>query len=198
MRRLLAITDRRIMGPDPIAAAIALIERLGPRVIVQVREKDLSARALLEWVQALLPKAKQRGASLMVNDRADLALSFAPELGLHLPENGIPIVEARAALGARARIGASIHDPTRAKEAFETGADLVVLAPIFATPGKGPPIGTSAIEQAVRGTAGLGEVFALGGIDPGNAPDCWAAGAGGIAAIRAAWSTVPEALLDEP
>ena len=62
------------------------------------------------------------------------------------------------------------------------GADIALLAPVFETPGKGPPIGLVELERAAR-NARI-PVLALGGVTPADIPRCLSAGAAGVAGIR--------------
>ena len=58
------------------------------------------------------------------------------------------------------------------------------LGPIWETPGKGPPLGTGDLAFARRA-----RLIAVGGIDtPARAAEAIAAGADGVAMIRAAWT----------
>jgi thiamine-phosphate pyrophosphorylase len=178
------------MGPDPIERAARLIEKLGPRLILQVREKDLTARALVDWVLALLPTAEASGAELSINGRADVARAFAPRVGLHLSEDGIPVREARRLL-PDVSINASVHSAQAAVEAAIAGADRVTVGAVFETPSKQalgrPPIGLLELKRAVGLVAGRAEVFALGGIDRDRAASVLETGVAGIGAIRAVW-----------
>ncbi len=176
---IVAITDRRLMGADtPGAFATAIARAIAglaiADVIIQVREKDLDGGALLAFVRA----AMTVGSRVVVNDRVDVALA-AGAAGVHLPERGLAIADARALLGPHALIGVSRH----ASGADVAGADLVQLGPIFDTPGKGPALGVAAL-------AGWPiPVIAVGGIDsPERAAAARTAGAAGVAVIRAAWS----------
>lgn len=180
--RLLAITDRALLGRDPLAKIAGLMERLGPRVIVQIREKDLPARELYEWTAVLSIRARSSGASLYVNGRADVVRCFAPNVGLHLPEDGLKLGDARAFLPPGTPIGRSIHSVEDAGD-----ADLHTIAPIFATPSKpgATPLGLAKLAAAAKRIPNL---YALGGIDRENAEAVRATGVSGIAAIRAAWS----------
>ena len=169
--RIVVITDRRLGDPR------AQLERLPlAGVAVQVREKDLEGRALL----ALVRDVMSLGAPVWVNDRVDVA-RIANAHGVHLPETGLSIADARAA-GAT-RIGVSRHS---AEAATAADCDLVQLGPIFATPGKGPPLGTAGL-----GAPRHGLLVAVGGIDsPERAAAALAAGADAVAVIRAAHDPV--------
>lgn len=167
------------MGPDPIGRIRALAARYGERLFVQLREKDLSARALSALVEALFPDL---GPRLLVNDRVDVARSF-PGVGVHLPERGLDVRDARRILGPGPRIGVSAHSVDAAIEARRAGADLVTLSPIYETPGKGVPLGLGALARA----APAGGIFALGGVSLRHAADVAATGAAGLAAIRCFW-----------
>src|SRR5262245_13737147 len=94
--------------------------------LVQVREKDLDGRALLAFARAAVDVAHARGALVLVNDRADVALAAGAD-GVHVPEHSLAIAEARALLGPAAIIGASRHAAVDAVAAARAGADLVVL-----------------------------------------------------------------------
>ena len=181
--RLVLVTDRRLMGASLGAAIARALDGVPPgAAIVQVREKDLGGAALLALVREAIAAARPRGARVLVNDRVDVAIAAGAD-GVHLPERGLSIEAARALLPAGAIVGASRHDPAAAAAC---DADLVMLGPIYATPGpdKGAPLGPDALAGA-RGTAHL---VAIGGIDSAaRASACRAAGANAVAAIRAVW-----------
>ena len=186
--RVIAITDRRRMVPPdllagdwpPIAAAFAAaIERAVAgcptgSVVVQVREKDLDGGPLLALVRAAQPFAP-----VLVNDRLDVALA-AGAWGVHLPERGLPLADARA-LAPSLVLGVSRHAPGAVP------ADLVQLGPIWPTPSKpgAPTLGEAALATAPGGAV----LVAVGGIDsPERAAAAAAAGADAVAVIRAAWT----------
>lgn len=176
--RVVAISDRRLMGesPDAFAAAIERAVKGCPpgSVLVQIREKDLDGKLLLELVQIA-----RRYTRVIVNDRIDIAIA-ADAMAIHLPEDGISIADARAQF--QGVIGVSRHAPHAS-----TGADLVQLGPIFATPSKPgvTPLGLDVL-HAPHGTAKL---VAVGGIDsPDRAREAALAGADAVALIRGAWT----------
>jgi thiamine-phosphate pyrophosphorylase len=145
---------------------------------VQLRAKELDARELLRLCQEA---ARLKGpGKLLVNDRLDVALAGGAD-GLHLPSNRPPGSAYRSVVPPGFVFSAACHTVDEVKRAKDEGATIAILAPIFATPGKGPPIGVSALEQASR--VGI-PVLALGGITLDNAAQCRDAGAAGIAAIR--------------
>jgi thiamine-phosphate pyrophosphorylase len=169
------------MGPDPLARIRELCASLGTELSVQLREKDLPARELYRWIEALLPHLN--GARLLINGRADVARCFEG-VGVHLPEDGLTVRDARRILGFDRPVGASAHHARDAIARRREGADLVALSPIFESPGKGPPLGLEPLSSA----AGAGGIYALGGITRANLEEVLATGVEGVAAIRAAWS----------
>ncbi len=145
---------------------------------VQLRAKELEARELLRLAGEA---ARVKGpGKLLINDRLDVALACAAE-GLHLPASRPPVSAYRTLAPAGFIISVACHNVAEVQRAAAEGADFAVLAPIFSTPGKGPPLGLGALEQAAR--EGI-PVLALGGITRQNALLCRQAGATGIAAIR--------------
>ncbi|MGE0548769.1 MAG: thiamine phosphate synthase [Kofleriaceae bacterium] len=175
--RVVAITDRRLMGEGPrgfeTAIARALRGCAPGSVLVQVREKDLDGGSLLELV-----RIAGRYAPVSVNDRVDVALA-GNAAAVHLPERGMPVVAARALFNGV--IGVSRHAPDA-----KTGADLVQLGPIWPTPSKPDrPLGSAALAASTDGRC----IVAVGGIDgPARAREAVAAGADAVAVIRAAWT----------
>lgn len=175
--RLYLITDRRLVAdlPRAIDRALSGVPRGG--AAVQLREKDLGARALLELAHRAAEVCERHGAPLLVNDRIDVAIASGAD-GVHLAGGSVGATDVRALMPG-AIVGASCH--TEADLAARAGADFALFSPVFPSPGKGPAVGLDALREAAR--AGV-PVFALGGVDASNAAACAAAGAHGVAAIR--------------
>ena len=192
--RVVLITDRTRFGD--IAERVAAIARAVPpgSIAIQVREKDTDGGPLLAFVRELQDAAP--GVPIWVNDRVDVALA-ADIAGVHLPEHGLSIDDARAVAGITGRplsIGVSRHTLESALRA--TGADVIQLGPIYETPGKGPRLGPAALGVRAQLPAAT-RLVAVGGIDtPERAREAIAAGADAVAVIRAAWtSSDPAAMI---
>jgi len=170
---------------------------------VQVREKDLAGRELLELservARAARRAARRRMAGAMpvrvvVNRHTDVALALGPGKdradegrvdGVHLGFDATRPADARGLLGPDGWIGLSCHAPAEALAAGESGASYLHLAPVFAPLSKAaqaPPLGIPALEAVAR--SGL-PVLAQGGIDADNAGAAVAAGAAGVAVTGA-------------
>lgn len=178
------ITDRRL-APDLAARASAALAGLPPGVAaIQLREKDLGGGALLALARSLGAVCRARGQRLLVNDRLDVALAAGAD-GVHLPSAGVPVADARRLLGPGALVGVSCHSAEDVARALAGGASYATFSPIYDTPSKrpfGPPVGVAALEDAAR--LGL-PLVALGGVTPARAAEVRAAGAVGVAVIRA-------------
>jgi len=185
--RLVIVTDRRLARdlPAQLDAMLGAVPR--GAALVQVREKDLGGAALLALVGEVVAVARRHGAAVLVNDRVDVALAAGAD-GVHLPEDGMSIGDARALGGERFVIGCSRHSANGAREAADHGADLVLIGPIWATPSKagfGAPLGLAALGAARAGAV----LCAIGGVDSAaRAREARAAGADSVAAIRALWT----------
>jgi thiamine-phosphate pyrophosphorylase len=188
--RVVVITDRRMCSD--LVPRIEAIVRAVPHgsVLVQVREKDLDGGPLLSLVREVIAVARPAGAHVFVNDRLDVALAAGAD-GVHLPERGLAIADARAIIDqkqAKLAIGCSRHATETVRPAFAQGADLVQLGPIWESPNKGPAIGTKALAIEVPVDMRL---VAVGGIDSvERARQAAAAGADAIAVVRAAWTSL--------
>jgi len=183
--KLYLITDRKLFNSQ-CAMYLALETALEAGVkFIQLREKDLSVRELLDvagWVREL---TGEYGARLMINDRVDVALSIGAD-GVHLGQDSMPAHAVRKITGDKFLIGVSTHGVDEAVKAEGHGADFITLGPIYKTPSKlkyGDPIGIHTLRKVkFRVTI---PVFAIGGIRPGKAKEVREAGADGIAMISA-------------
>jgi thiamine-phosphate pyrophosphorylase len=155
---------------------------------------------LLAQARALQVVVRDRGQLLIVNDRVDVAIAAGAD-GVHLPSAGISPADARRLLGAGRLVGVSCHSASDVSRALAGGADFATFGPVFETPSKrahGAPVGLEQLAVAAR--LGL-PLLGLGGVDLSNASAVVAAGAWGLAAIRA-WleaddpAAVVRALLD--
>jgi thiamine-phosphate pyrophosphorylase len=156
--------------------------------VVQVREKALSDRHLRELVAEAVTAVAGTRTRILVNGRADVA-SVAGAHGVQLPEAGLPVAEVKRRFPGLL-VGASRHSAIAAARAEQEGADLVVLGPIFATPGKQErTLGLGPLSVASRMLSV--PLYAIGGIDGATAGQAVAAGARGLAAIRAFSSARP-------
>lgn len=185
--RLHAITDERIArSADVDAIARALADGGGTDLAIHARGRALTGSEHYELALRLsvLP------SSLFVNDRLDVALAV-PTAGVQLGHGGVPISAARA-LNPRWWIGKSVHDLAEADAARAEGADYLVVGPVYAsaTHPDRPAIGL----ERLRETVALGlPVIAIGGVTPERVRAVRAAGAYGIAAIRALWDAAEPA-----
>lgn len=177
---LCLITDRRLVSSADLPS-VAADAAAGGVTLVQLREKDLPTRALLELALRVQEALEPLGVPLVVNGRADVAFA-AGVAGVHLPANGLPVAGARAALGPRALIGRSVHSALEVAQSASEALDYLVLGTIFPSRSHpaSPRVGLAAIRATSKSTI---PVVAIGGIDPDNALEVIAAGAGGVAVI---------------
>jgi thiamine-phosphate pyrophosphorylase len=126
--------------------------------VLQLRDQRLDDRELIQRARRLRRVAKEHGALLIINDRADIAAASDAD-GVH---------DVRAVVGTRMLIGVSTHSLEQAKAAVIDGADYIGCGPTF-------PSGTKQFE-AFPGVELLRSVsaeislpaFAIGGIDLDN------------------------------
>lgn len=193
--RFYLIGDRTRCAGRSLASALGQACRAGVHA-VQIREKDLKTRDLLALTREVQEELGSLRPVLMINGNLEVAAACGAQ-GVHLPESGMPVREAREALPPGTLIGRSTHGTESARAAEAEGADFVTFGPVYETPSKagyGPPSGLRALAEAA-GTVMI-PVFALGGVTPGRTRACLEAGAHGVAAISAvlSQSDIPSAV----
>ena len=151
--------------------------------MVQLREKDLSARDLYE-LGLRVKNAIAGRAKLIVNDRVDVALALNAD-GVQLPEDGMPVAEARRIVGPDMLIGRSVHSVSGAVEAQSDGADFLIAGTIFRSQSHpdGAAQGTNFLRSLCREVSL--PVLAIGGVTSQNVHDVMEAGCSGAAVISA-------------
>ena len=187
------VTNRgalRVSARAPEKLLLAKIEQAAKAGVdwIQLREKDLSGKQLVELVSEAV-RITSGASAILINDRLDVACA-AEAAGVHLGEQSLPVKEAKRLAAERVAeksflVGASVHSLETAQQAEQAGASYVIFGPVFATPSKasfGEPQGLERLREVCRKLQI--PVLAIGGIVLEDAQDCLDAGAGGIAAIR--------------
>ena len=184
LSKLYLITDRHQTGGRELVQVIGEALEGGVRM-VQLREKDLSGKALYALAMQVRKLTSSYGAKLLINDRIDIAMAVNAD-GVHLPSNSFTPKDARNLLGRERLIGVSSHSEEEAVRAEKEGADFISFSPVYYTASKaayGKPQGIERL-KAVCNKIDL-PLFALGGIVAENISDVMSTGAYGVAMISA-------------
>jgi thiamine-phosphate pyrophosphorylase len=188
-RSLYIISDRLSYPGDNWVADLAAIAGALPSgsAMVQLREKDLGTRSLLDLAAKVQAILSPLDIPLLINDRMDVALAVGAA-GVHLRTTSFSVAQARSLGGDDFIIGASTHSFEEAKGKADEGADFVVLGPIWDTPSKagyGQPLGMNVLQQSKDALLNSSTaVFALGGVTSEARIKEALAAADGVAGIR--------------
>lgn len=180
---LYLVTDRRI-ARRPLVEVVDECLGAGLRA-VQLREKDLSVRDLLELAVPLRESTRRHGARLLINDRADVARATGAD-GVQRTHDSLPVAALRRIGPPPFLIGVSVHSEAEARQAVADGADFLVFGPVYDTPSKrqyGSPQGVAALQAVAESIER--PVLAIGGITPERVGEVLRAGAAGVGVISA-------------
>ncbi len=194
------ITDRSQFNGNAISRHDQLLKKIGEAAIcgidfVQLREKDLSSRKLMELVRDSMrilrdtsPPSQEKTTRLLINSRIDVAIAAGAD-GIHLRPDDISARQVRKILSFADApttpkvISVACHSLSEVGWAAENRADFALFGPIFEKRGVQPS--NAARLEELRDACQLQiPVIALGGVNPANARECVEAGAAGIAGIR--------------
>ena len=180
--KLYPITDVRLAGLSHSEQINRFIS--GGATLIQLREKNASAREFYEDAKEALQIARTRGARLIINDRVDIALALKAD-GVHLGQDDMPPDAARELLGREAIIGFSSHNVAQAVDALDQPIDYLAIGPIYSTSTKENPDAVVGLDglRRVRLAVGSLPLVAIGGITRARAREVLAAGADSIACI---------------
>ncbi len=175
---LLVITHPRPACGRSLERVVAECVDAGAHV-VQFRDKTTDSRALTATAARLRAITESAGATLIVNDRLDIALAVGAD-GVHLGPDDLPVSAARAIAPPDFIVGYSTDDPDEARRVADAGADYLGVGAVYGTRSK-PGLADEAIGpdrvRLVRETSGL-PCLGIGGITLRNAPEVLETGAG--------------------
>jgi len=181
---LYLVTDQRLCGERSIFDVVGLAVR-GGVTMVQLREKRMNMRSLVDLARALKGLLAPFGVPLIINDRVDAALAVGAD-GVHLGQSDMPAELARHLLGPNAILGLSVERLEHLREAERLDVDYFGVSPIFPTDTK-PELdnawGLSGLESVRR--IATKPLVAIGGINADNAEAVVRAGADGLAVVSA-------------
>jgi thiamine-phosphate diphosphorylase len=180
------VTDDEVVARDGfLAAGRRVMEMGGSSVALHLRAPRASGRRMHDLAAALRPIARETGARLFINDRADVALAVDAD-GVQVGARGLSPEDARRVIGPGRLLGVSVHAGDEARAAVEAGADFVVAGTIWPTPSH--PGRPGAGVGLIRAIAALGvPVIAIGGVTVARAVEARDAGAAGVAVLRGVW-----------
>ena len=180
-RRLYLCTPDRLDLEQFLVACIA-----GGVDVVQLRDKNLDARRVLERATVAKAVCADHGIPFILNDRPDLALACRAD-GVHVGQDDAPPALARRILGPDAIVGLSTHAPADLLASLDEPVDYVSAGPVTATPTKPgrPGVGLGYVGHAVA-HAGR-PVWVTGGASPSTVASMVAAGARHVVVVR--WLT---------
>ncbi len=182
--RLHALTDHTIMSASDFGIRAAAIAAGGVAVALHARDRDGPGARLTAWTLRMVALARPPEAAVFVSGRPDIAAASGAH-GVQLGAGDVSPADARRVL-PHGWVGRSVHTLDEARTAVQEGADFLVLGSIYETPTHAglSPVGTRLLGEV----ATLGKpVIGIGGITPEHVPELKAAGAYGVAAIRALW-----------
>jgi thiamine-phosphate pyrophosphorylase len=158
-------------------AAVRAVE--GGATVIQLRLKGAPTRDVIETGRPFV----ELPVTFVINDDVEAALALGAD-GVHL---GRDDSGAERAVERGLMLGASASSVDEAMAGEKLGAAYIGAGPVWATPSKpdaDPPIGLDGLREVCDAVSI--PVVAIGGIDATNAADCIAAGAAGVAVVRAA------------
>jgi thiamine-phosphate pyrophosphorylase len=182
--RLYAIVDAGVLAARKVSLDDFAQELCTAGVrLVQYRNKLGSPQEVLRAAVVLRTVFAGSGATLILNDRADLAV-LAGFDGVHVGQGDLLPEDAHRVVGMERIVGVSTHSAEQVRAAELSCADYVAIGPAFAT-------GTKADAEQVVGLDGVRRaravtqkpLVAIGGITRENARDVIDAGADSIAVI---------------
>jgi len=154
--------------------------------VVQLRDKTLDARPLVQRARLALEVCRHHGVPFILNDRPDLALEAEAD-GVHVGQTDAPPSLARRILGPDAIVGLSTHAPNDLDAALDEPVDYLSAGPVSQTPTKPGRPGTGLRYLTYVVERAKTPWFVTGGVTPDSVKMMAAAGARRFVAVR--WLT---------
>jgi thiamine-phosphate pyrophosphorylase len=167
-------------GHEPVSLAETLLA--AGVTIMQLRLKDTPGRDFLAAARAIAEMCRRRDATLIVNDRVDIAI-LANAHGVHLGQTDLPLEAVRRIAGRDKIIGISTHTVEQARAAESGGADYIGFGPMYRGGLRNNAVGQGLDHlRAIRAAVKI-PVVAIGGVTEARVAEALAAGADAVAII---------------
>jgi thiamine-phosphate pyrophosphorylase len=169
-------------------SALADAYLAGGARFLQIRAKRSASGALLQMCEQVIARSRPAGATVIVNDRADIATLSRAD-GVHLGQDDLDPADARRILGGFAMIGLSTHSVDQARAAARAPVSYIAVGPVFGTSSKATgynAVGTALVSEVREMLDKEGvdlPIIAIGGITLERAPEVMRAGAASVAII---------------
>ena len=140
---LCLVTDRHRLGarlglpPNAESTIDALLTQVTAAgaagvSLIQVREPDLPAGALVGLVRAIRARVAAQDTLVVVNDRLDIALASRAD-GVHLKSSSVAVGEAARLAPPPCLIGRSVHSLPEIARGVARGADYLIVGTVLPT-----------------------------------------------------------------
>lgn len=181
---LYAITDSQLLDGGRLLPYVEAALKGGARLL-QYRDKSDDASRRLREAEALRELCARYGATLLINDDAELAARLG--VSVHLGQTDGSLAAARALLGRQAIVGGTCHASLElAEKAIAEGASYVAFGRFFNSQTKpGAPAASIELLEQARDRFPQVPRVAIGGVTLENAPKLIDHGADLIAVIHA-------------
>jgi thiamine-phosphate pyrophosphorylase len=160
--------------------------------LLQIRAKHAASRAFLDMCVAVVTRARAYGATIVVNDRADIA-AIAAAAGAHVGQDDLDVAAVRRLLPPQAIVGLSTHTTAQIDRGLLQPVTYLAIGPVFGTSTKETgyeAVGLACVQMAARAAAARRvPVVAIGGMTLARAREAIEAGAGAVAVITDLLST---------
>ncbi|HZN13180.1 MAG TPA: thiamine phosphate synthase [Acidimicrobiales bacterium] len=176
--RLYLCTPDRPDLAEFVAACIA-----GGVDVVQLREKHLDARPLVERARLLAAVCRDHGVPFILNDRPDLAIDAGAD-GVHVGQDDASPELARRIVGDDMIVGLSTHAHAELDASADAPVDYVSAGPVAPTPTKPGRPGTGLEYVTYAAGASRHPFYVTGGVTPETIPGLAAAGASRFVVVR--------------
>ncbi len=184
---LMAIVDADVaarLGWTMTDLAAAYVS--GGASLLQLRAKKAPSGWLLGIATTIVALAHRANATVIVNDRADIARLSGAD-GVHVGQEDLAPAAVRQIVGAEAIVGLSTHAAEQLEAAVHEPVTYVAIGPVFGTDTKMTGYGSLGLEAVRRAAARAGEwgvpLVAIGGVTLETAPEVIRAGASTVAII---------------
>jgi thiamine-phosphate pyrophosphorylase len=169
----------------PILDLASAYMRGGARML-QLRAKSMPGDRFLATAAALVQLAHTYQATIIINDRADIARLSAAD-GVHVGQEDLSPSAVRSLIGDAAVLGLSTHTAEQVARAVLEPVSYVAVGPVFGTATKATgfsPIGLEMVQESARCAKSRGlPIVAIGGVTLENAQSVLDAGAASVAVI---------------